>query len=225
MSTATTSSKATGPTALPTVSSYTHKGCYNETLGRTFAASSLTNNTGMTVEMCATYCTSYAWFGVEAGTQCYCGPYPRPGSGLVPAQNDCKTLCVGDKSEYCGATNKLNAYFSSDPDKVSKDPASPSQVGVYTYMGCIMDSPRLLSNKILASDSMSIETCIDLADAAGYQYAGLEYGRECWVGNSLLNPTSSAPASACNIPCKGSVGELCGAASRLSLYRRAPTVN
>jgi hypothetical protein len=179
----------------------------------------------MTVERCASYCISYAWFGVEAGTQCYCGPYPRAGSGLVPLQNDCKVPCAGDKSEYCGAANRLNTYFSPASDKVNKDPASPILIGNYSYYGCILDNPRMLSSKILASDDMTVESCIDLADANGYMFAGLEYGRECWVGNNLLNPILNAAASACNMSCKGFVGELCGAGSKLSFYSKTPIIH
>lgn len=62
---------------------------------------------------------------------------------------------------------------------------------------------------------------MSLAAAGGYTYAGLEYGQECWMGNTLLSPLVNATASACNMVCMGNVGEICGAGSVLSLYMRA----
>jgi hypothetical protein len=174
----------------------------------------------MTVEMCAAFCQSYAWFGVEYGTQCYCGPYPRSGAGLTPVQSDCNFLCPGNNLEYCGAGNRLNTYLSLDSAKISADPASPATVGNYTFSNCVVDSPRMLINEIAASDSMTVETCVGLAQAGGYAWAGLEYGRECWVGNSLLSPISVAAATDCNMACKGSGKELCGGSSRMSLYSK-----
>jgi hypothetical protein len=202
---------------LATISSYTHKGCYNETTGRTLNATSLTSST-MTVEVCASFCSAYAYFGVEYGTQCYCGPYPRPGSGLVPAQTDCNMKCAGSSSQLCGAGNRLNLYYSADGAKSSADTYSPASVGRYRYFNCVVDSPRVLSVNN-AADNMTVESCISMADAGGYQWAGLEYGRECWLGRNVLSAVQNATSSQCNMVCKGNVTEYCGAGSRLSLYQ------
>jgi hypothetical protein len=172
----------------------------------------------MTVEACAAYCADYAWFGVEYGAECYCGPLPRAGSGLTPVQSDCKMVCSGNPSEYCGAGNRLNTYFSSDTTKIAANPASPTQVGNYSFYNCVVDSPRVLRNQIGASDSMTVETCLGLAQTGGYLWAGLEYGRECWAGNTFLSPITVASTTDCNMACKGNGGELCGGNNRLSMY-------
>jgi hypothetical protein len=127
-------------------------------------------------------------------------------------------VCTGDPGEYCGAGNRLNAYFSSDSSKVSSDPSTPAVVGNYSYLECVVDNPRMLPTLLAAADSMSVETCLGLAQSGGYTYAGLEYGRECWVGNTFLNPLTVAASTDCNMPCLGSKGELCGGSSRLSMY-------
>jgi hypothetical protein len=48
-----------------------------------------------------------------------------------------------------------------------------------------------------ANDTMTVEEC--LAYAAAYNYAGIEYGRECWYGNSLdsgaIEASTDAPCS------------------------------
>jgi hypothetical protein len=69
-----------------------------------------------------------------------------------------------------------------------------------------------------SSDAMTVESCVAIAQASGYSYVGLENGKECWVGNALLNPLTIAPPSSCNSPCGGDTTELCGGATRLSFY-------
>jgi WSC domain len=58
-----------------------------------------------------------------------------------------------------------------------------------------------------------------------YQYAGVEYGRECWCGNSLnfngnpgATPGQNVSDSQCNFECPGNSSEFCGAGVRLNLY-------
>jgi hypothetical protein len=126
--------------------------------------------------------------------------------------------CSGNAGEFCGAGNRLNTYFSSDSSKLSAAPASPAVVGSYNYLECVVDSPRLLPKLLVAADTMTVETCLGLAQSSGYLYAGLEYSRECWVGNALLSPLTVASPTDCNMPCMGALGELCGGSSRLSLY-------
>jgi hypothetical protein len=214
------STTSAGPSTVPSSNSYDHVGCYNETSGRALNATSMVNSTGMTVTMCSNFCSAYAYFGVEYGSECYCGPYLRANSGRVLNQGDCTMLCAGDRSTFCGAGSRLNVYFSSNESKVSNDPISPQRVGEYNFYNCVNDSPRLLASKILTSKDMSAGLCMDRANAGDYRYAGLQYGTECWAGNEFRAPLVNATAGACNMVCGGSVGEICGAGSRLSLYIR-----
>lgn len=113
-------------------------------------------------------------------------------------------------------------YYSSDPTKVSKDPAVLPSAGNYTYYNCVVDTanPRALG-QVLASDGMSVESCLQQAELRGFQWAGIEYGRECWMGSTLAsNAVNATAASQCNMNCKGAPGELCGAGSRITLYKR-----
>ncbi|EON63806.1 hypothetical protein W97_03034 [Coniosporium apollinis CBS 100218] len=219
-----TAPSSTAPTAVPTVSSYAFQGCYSEaTSGRALSALATANGTSMTPQMCAAHCIKYAWFGLEFGKECYCGPYPRTGSANVTNQAECNMKCPGDSSALCGAGNRLQMYYSSDSTKASADPAVVQQSGNYEYYGCVVDpgKPRALS-VLSSSDSMTVELCLATAEAKGYQWAGVEYGRECWMGNTL-DPaaTLATAASQCNMACKGAPGQICGAGSRLTLYKRS----
>ncbi|KAJ3137220.1 hypothetical protein HK101_003899, partial [Irineochytrium annulatum] len=97
------------------------------------------------------------------------------------------------------------------------------QVAGWASAGCVIDSTaaRTLGSQFTNTKG-TVEAC--LASCAPYAYGGLEYGGECWCGNKLLNTTSgAAPASDCNMSCSGNQAEICGAASRLSLYVRSST--
>ncbi|THX48801.1 WSC-domain-containing protein [Aureobasidium pullulans] len=217
-----TSSSATptGPRVIPTVSSYVAQGCYSEaTSGRSLAATSFTNSTGMTPAMCAAFCTKYAMFGVEYGVECYCGPYLRPGSVNV-TDSACNMPCPGDKLALCGAGNRLNVYYSNDTSKASTDPRNLDTVGNYKFYNCVKDSPRVL-NTVSSNNNMTVDNCQKLAEAGGYQFFGVEYARECYLGNTMTSGTQNATMTDCNMACAGNPGQLCGGGTRLSLYKRS----
>jgi hypothetical protein len=59
-----------------------------------------------------------------------------------------------------------------------------------------------------------------------YQYAGVEYAKECWCGNGPINwagnvgasPGFNASESDCNKDCPGNSAQKCGAGKRLNLF-------
>ena len=52
---------------------------------------------------------------------------------------------------------------------------------------------------------------------------GLEYGGECYCGNTLSQGAfPEIFPSSCSIPCAGNTGEMCGGQNRLSLYGADP---
>ncbi len=54
-----------------------------------------------------------------------------------------------------------------------------------------------------------VDSCIQAAQRAGYAYAGLQNGGQCWAGNTV----GWAPLyeASCNMPCSANTGETCGA--------------
>ncbi|KAF1985847.1 WSC-domain-containing protein [Aulographum hederae CBS 113979] len=175
----------------------------------------------MTPAICAAFCADYAYFGLEYGSQCYCGAYPRAGSGLV-AEGDCKMTCAGDDGLYCGAGNRLTTYYSSDDSKIAADPAVQTVVGDWTYYNCMVDSPRaLVSGRVSSSNTQSAASCLAAAETAGYAWAGLEYGRECWMGKGLTDTATNATDGGCSMVCSGDARGICGGSSRLTLYQLA----
>ena len=276
----TSSTSGTTSTPIPTqtlatketVGSYTYQGCYTEaTKARALTGASFYNYTAMTLEMCASSCSAFTYWGVEYGGECYCGNTLDATSVLAANQKDCSFTCPGDQYEYCGAGNRLDMYkltsvsssvgssdstpvldnnavvatdtvsSSSPPSLVSNQhstssPSSPTspQIASYTgapvpsngnanftYYSCISEptSSRLLPFQIENNGThMTIEKC--LSDCWMYQYAGVEYGRECWCGNSLNLAAGAMNVSdeKCGFTCPGNGSEYCGSGGHLSLF-------
>jgi len=66
---------------------------------------------------------------------------------------------------------------------------------------------------------MTLESCE--AICAGYLYWGVEYGGECYCGNSFNAGSVNATDSDCSFLCPGNNLEFCGAGDRLSTYYKA----
>ncbi|KAI1447162.1 heme peroxidase [Annulohypoxylon stygium] len=109
----TTASQPT-PTATlapkPTVSSYIRVGCYAEVPdGRALTGATYADDS-MTLEMCASNCTGFTYWGAEYGRECYCGDTLDSRSTVAP-DADCQAMvCSGNHYEYCGGSLRLELY-------------------------------------------------------------------------------------------------------------------
>jgi hypothetical protein len=101
----------------------TYEGCYTEATNMRALTGDAYYDNAMTVELCATACADFAWFGVEYRCECYCGDQVNPGSVPTPA-SDCSFTCSGNGAEKCGAGNRLSMYSKSatapPPSKLSR---------------------------------------------------------------------------------------------------------
>lgn len=91
--------------------------------------------------------------------------------------------------------------------------------------GCYTDSAssRALASYTTQSSTNTPANCISTCTSRGYSYAGVEYGTECFCGNSInananANSGGPAPISDCTMTCSGGSG-LCGNGNRLFIYR------
>jgi len=162
----------------------------------------------MTVEMCSAFCSNkkFKLFGLEYGRECYCSD---SNTGPAAHPTDCSFPCPGDASQKCGAGNRLNVYENAL--YVARKPATLDT----PYFGCFVDQgARALPDNLLGADDMTGAKCA--AHCAGYEYFGVEYGRECWCGNNP--PKLKAPEAECSFPCAGDDTELCGAGGRINVW-------
>jgi hypothetical protein len=73
---------------------------------------------------------------------------------------------------------------------------------------------RVLGDISVESMSMTPLLCTQLASALNYSYAGLQYSRQCFLGNDIGQYTALGE---CDMTCTGSSG-ICGGACTNSIY-------
>ncbi len=220
----TTSSTTFVPTPGQTINSWAYLGCANETAPRALSGASFTNSTGMTVEACQSFCSSpkinYGLAGIEYGQECFCG------NGLqnyaAVGQTGCNMACKGNTSEICGGSSRLSVYNLT----TYVPPTTVKQVGSYVFQGCYKEATtgRALSGaSYINATAMTVESCVNYCQAAGANYAGVEYSKECFCGSSIASTaTAAASNSSCNMLCAGNSKEFCGAGSLLDIYLNTP---
>ena len=113
---------------------------------------------------------------------------------------------------YHGTT--LKTYRIGDAKDV------PSfDISFVSYLGCCIDSHPVRDLSYFAGElnlngqSICIQTCMN----AGYQYAGTQYSKGCWCGNSYGR--YGFDPNGCNMPCAGNAAEMCGGPVRNSIYK------
>ncbi|KAI1404557.1 heme peroxidase [Hypoxylon fuscum] len=225
------SSTSTSPTA-PTetlhhrdeLGGYTLVGCQTEsTVGGTRALGDAAfAYDSMTLESCMKNCTGYIYWGTEYGRECYCANSLHPSSENAPL-TDCKLVCGGDDTEYCGDGNRLELYSTTASQPAPTATLAPKPtVSSYVRVGCYTELPagRALTGAAYPSDALTLEMCA--SNCTGFTYWGVEYGRECYCGNTLDPLSTPAPDTDCQtMVCAGDRYEYCGAGSRLDLYQLA----
>ena len=91
------------------------------------------------------------------------------------------------------------------------------------YIGCFKDKGdpfgtqnRDLDGLMVDKIDMTVEDCINLCSSKGFKYAGVEYGTQCFCGNSY---GKYATANNCNMKCSGNLNEICGGFWANSVYK------
>ncbi|KAI0127330.1 WSC domain-containing protein [Xylariales sp. AK1849] len=194
---------------------FTSQGCYSEVSagGRALDLKSYADDS-MTIESCAAFCSDFKYFGTEYGRECYCG-------NAISTSNstDCTLPCAGDATETCGNGGKLNVYLNNNY-------VSPSvaHVNLFAYKGCHSEGSgvRALGDKLYTDDNMTPQKCATAC--AGYDYAGIEYGDECWCGGEIAGGSYVSDAD-CSFLCPGDKRYFCGAGNRLTIYAAVKPAN
>ncbi|KAL8687042.1 MAG: hypothetical protein Q9218_006674, partial [Villophora microphyllina] len=156
LQTVTTPSTTSSPST-PTVSGYDYQGCYTDSTSARVLTGKSTSGSTMSYKTCASYCSGYTYWGVEYGSQCYCGNSFSNPTASAPA-SDCSMKCSGDGTQVCGAGSRMNLFKSN-----SQTPTNATVAG-WTYSGCYTDSTsaRVLTGKYNYDSALTIERCATL---------------------------------------------------------------
>ncbi|KAI1203614.1 copper radical oxidase [Nemania serpens] len=216
---------APSPSPLGTVPSlpgtWAYKGCYTEgSNGRAFATQQ-PDSDDLTIQSCVATCISagYGVAGLEYAAQCFCDDFLRNGANLTD-EADCSMPCTGDASQLCGAGNRLSV-FSNDTVVVYQPPSALTEnlPGSWEYYGCVVDA---IDNRVLPwmsedLQNTTIEACLAGCSRFGYNAGGVEYGYQCFCGDSVA--VTKSPEADCTVPCPGDPHHLCGGGNRISYYQ------
>jgi len=92
----------------------------------------------------------------------------------------------------------------------------------YSYIGCYKDKGdplglqgRDLNGYIYQSDDMTIQMCSNICNQKGFKYAGVQYSKFCFCGNSY---GKYGVADNCNMACSGDQNQICGGSWANSVY-------
>ncbi|KAJ9124508.1 hypothetical protein QFC24_003299 [Naganishia onofrii] len=98
----------------------------------------------------------------------------------------------------------------------------------WSYVGCVeeSDGTRLLNGFGFSSTGQnSVSVCTSICGQMGYEYAGAEFGQECYCGNGYNGDGGQVFAdSECALPCPGDNKQSCGNGWRIALYKRDAAV-
>ncbi|OHF01835.1 WSC domain-containing protein [Colletotrichum orchidophilum] len=216
---------------------YRYIGCYKENNPGRQLANQLYGDDTSTNAKCIAACAekAYVFCGTQYHTECWGGP--KIPTEKVDERN-CNFDCGGDLNQICGGNgfgaNEGGAYISVFADSVqwdgntttptpNPDPSGPEVnpgVGQYVSEGCYTEpaDTRALPN-LVTTTGKTVALCIETCAASRYTYIGLEYGGECWCGNTLATGSVPADAADCSMPCADNSTEYCGGSSRLNLYK------
>ncbi|KAL0953107.1 hypothetical protein HGRIS_004378 [Hohenbuehelia grisea] len=202
--------------ALP--ANWSPKGCYLDNTSMRILAGASTTDNAMTIEKCVNFCVSggFPYAGVEFSRECYCD-YALQNINAATDSTQCNATCAGDKNEVCGASKRINIYHD---DSVAEPSVSQSASGTWTYVGCYPDSTsnRTLEHRFDIPTGVTADSCTTACAANQYSYAGLEFGKECWCGNSTGNALAG-PEANCRTTCSAKHREFCGGNNALNVYR------
>lgn len=184
-------------------------GCYREGINGRALANKQFSMPDMTVDSCQSLCEGERFYGVEYGTECYCGTILGNGAYQVP-DSACNVPCGGNLSQTCGGGNLLSLYknnFTSQRPRYD-----------YQNVGCYAEpaGSRAL-DRVHQVRLMTVNKCLTLCSYAWFPYAGLEFGNECWCGYTL-NAAAQPSNESCSMPCAGNASETCGGSAMLDLY-------
>ncbi|GKT47811.1 WSC domain-containing protein [Colletotrichum spaethianum] len=200
-------------------SKWSHRGCYADTVSTRVLSGDSTSGDDMSQEKCIEFCDGkgYSFAGVEWGRECFCG-YALPKSALKALEGDCSKPCTGNRDEVCGDGGRINIFWNGDAA-----PEILAQSGDFNSIGCYSDTPsaRALTTGISLSGGVRVSDCTTACAAQGYQFAGVEFGRECFCGASIQNGAKPISAESCNMACTADKTQYCGGAAAINIYQNS----
>ncbi|KAJ7068678.1 WSC domain-containing protein [Mycena amicta] len=96
---------------------------------------------------------------------------------------------------------------------------SSSQIAIDAVLSSDSGGSRTLAAASLVDrNAMNLETCFAFCDQGGFNFAGVEFGSECYCDYAVQFPGTLSDVENCNMPCVGNSSQTCGAGDFLDVY-------
>jgi hypothetical protein len=129
-----------------TSGAYSYLGCYAESVGKTFNTKTTESNMN-TVDNCRKFCGGSQLFGLQYGSECYCGSTIASTSTLVE-DSQCGMTCKGNNSEYCGAGSRMQVYRLGATSSPSSSSSSSTSFSSSSATGLTITSSESISSSV-----------------------------------------------------------------------------
>jgi hypothetical protein len=170
-------------------------------------------NTGGHIKKCFEMAMDkgFKYAGLQYGGECWVGN--KFGKyGKMP-DSDCSMKCKRSKGRTCG-NGWRNSIFSLET-RERKVVEYKAIVGE-KFVGCYKDAgKRDLSTGLDAKNDP--KRCFELAMERGFKYAGLQYGGQCFGGNTM-GKYGKVADSECSMKCRNDPSRTCGNGWRNSVF-------
>ncbi|GHJ85743.1 hypothetical protein NliqN6_2145 [Naganishia liquefaciens] len=201
-------------------------GCIAEgTQGRALVSAELQSDS-MTIDMCLNFCSSrgFGMAGLEYGRECYCAKDSLSnGASLAVTSNQWYESvympCAGSILTPCGGSYALDLWLNKNVATAVNEVASA--VGKWKDTGlCLQEvEGRALRGAAVSTPGMTVEYCLNYCGGLGFLMAGVEYGSECYCGQSLEGGANVGLQSGeCKMPCAGNTEQICGGPNGINYY-------
>ncbi|CAM9203087.1 unnamed protein product [Ectocarpus sp. 8 AP-2014] len=175
---------------------------------------SVYRSSDLTTEMCATYCEGDDFFGMQYGSECWCGSTDEKDDEDLfrHGSTTCEYPCAGDEEQTCGGYWAISLYEYGSA--LATDIPEGSR-----YLGCYSDHrfERALSLKLTTSNDMTHEWCMDFCSEFNAKYFAVQWGRECFCGTADEDYDRYGTAT-CDTPCSGDPSLICGGSLALTTF-------
>ena len=179
-------------------------GCFKDDEARALPVQLMSQSATVASCVAAAKAAGYAYVGLQYGGSCFAGN--TPGYQQVDVLNEkqfCNMPCTAASSETCGGS-----WYNS----IHKTGVSAPAVPEPKYEGCYSDAANRALPVVLSQSGATRKSCVAAARARGLLYAGLQYGGQCFAGNTL-GYQKAKPAdegTACRMKCSADSSQDCG---------------
>ncbi|KAL5005776.1 hypothetical protein ScPMuIL_016934 [Solemya velum] len=166
--------------------------------------------------ICANWTTDVLWVSLSSTTvECSIHCANDQNCNTSKYSSSAKTCSAFDAVHHDG--NTLEA-LSGVGESGLADVVYMRRDRTIMYIGCYIDRwDRDIVGYLIVTDLNTPQYCMETCSEKGFKYAAVQYGRECFCGDTF-GKYGAAPEAHCNNPCPNNPQLMCGGFWRQNVY-------